>query len=73
MRVFEALASGALLVQNASCTEANDYFINGQDFVAYKSAKHAVELIKYYLAHPKERERIAKNGQKTDFLANMKK
>jgi len=64
MRTFEALATGAFLVQNASCTEANDYFINGQDFVAYKSAKHAVELIKYYLAHPKERKRIARNGQK---------
>ena len=64
MRTFEALATGALLVQNASCTEANDYFINGRDFVVYKSVQHAVKFIKYYLAHPKERVRIARQGQK---------
>jgi len=64
MRTFEALACGTLLVQNASCTDIPNHFINGQDLVLYRSPKEAVDLIRYYLAHPKERERIARAGQK---------
>jgi len=64
MRTFEALACGALLVQNASCSEINDYFTNGKDFVSYRSCKQAANLIKYYLAHPKEAEMIARSGQR---------
>jgi len=64
MRTFEALASGALLVQNASCTDIAKYFTNGQDFVAYRTPQEAVDLIKYYLNHPKQREKIARQGQK---------
>lgn len=65
MRTFEALSTGCLLVQNASCTDIKYHFKNGKDLVLYKTKEEAVNLIKYYLKNPDKREKIAKQGQKT--------
>lgn len=62
MRVFEAMASGALLItDNADGLE--DLFRNGEHLIIYRSDTALPNLIDYYLKHPEERERIARQGQ----------
>ncbi len=63
MRVFEALASGALLITDeADGLEA--LFIDGQHLVVYHNDDDLIDLIEYYLEHDDERERIAAAGRK---------
>ena len=62
MRVFEALASGALLITD----EANgleDLFIDGKHLVIYHNDDDLLDLIEYFLEHDDERERIAAAGK----------
>jgi len=71
MRSFEALGTGALLIQNASCTDITKCFVDRKDLVLYNSPQEAVKLIKYYLKHPKERRMIAREGQKKVFKYHL--
>lgn len=61
MRVFEALATGRLLV-----TDKVDYldelFVDGEDLVTYSGEDDLMDKIRYYLEHEEERLRIAANG-----------
>jgi glycosyltransferase involved in cell wall biosynthesis len=63
MRVFEALAAGAVLVTDRIENGLSDLFIEGEHYVGYSTADEAVERIAHLLAHPPERERIAAAGQ----------
>ena len=62
MRVFEALASGSLLVTDAACG-LDELFEDRKHFVRYEDAT-LIETIRYYIEHPEERERIAAAGRK---------
>jgi len=62
MRVFEALAAGALLVTDRIGNGLGDLFQEGIHYVGYASADEAIEAIAHHLAHPAERERIAAAG-----------
>lgn len=64
MRSLEALAAGALLMQNASCTDIKFHFKNNEHLVLYNSASEAEKKIGYFLKNDKERQKIAANGQK---------
>src|SRR5262249_51179957 len=58
MRAFETTAAGALLFQEADNCEVSNYFVPGQEFVAYTDA-NLEELLEYYLIHEEERRAIA--------------
>lgn len=62
MRVFEALASGALLITDHA-VGLEDLFTDGQELVLYRSAEEALSLIRYYLDNDAAREKIAAAGQ----------
>ncbi len=62
MRLFEATGCGALLITDYK-DNLNELFEIGKEVVAYRSIEECSELIKYYLAHPDEAEKIAKAGQ----------
>lgn len=62
MRTFEVLGCGGFyLTQWTPAIE--HYFKNHYHLVWSKSAVETRELVDYYLAHPQEREKIARQGQ----------
>ncbi len=61
MRVFEAMASGALLITDEA-DGLEDLFEDGRHLVIYRNDNDALELIDYYLKHDEDRERIASAG-----------
>ncbi len=63
MRVFEALCSGRLLLTNAIPNGLEELFENRKHLVIYHNSEELIELARYYLEHPDEREAIAKAGQ----------
>lgn len=65
MRVFEAMASGALLVTDRIGNGLSDLFEEGAHYVGYSTIPEALGKIDYYLAKTEERERIACAGQQT--------
>lgn len=62
MRLYEATGVGALLLTDRK-DNLGELFEIGKEVVAYSSAEEAVELIRYYLAHPDEAQAIARAGQ----------
>jgi spore maturation protein CgeB/SAM-dependent methyltransferase len=62
MRVFEALASGALLITDEA-DGLEDLFEDGKHLIIYRTDEEAGEKVQYYLAHPEEREAIAEAGR----------
>jgi len=62
MRVFEGLASGALLITDMA-EGLEDLFEDGKHLVIYRDDEELCGLIQYYLEHPEERMAIAKAGQ----------
>lgn len=62
-RVFEAMAAGALLLTPRIANGIQELFTENEQLVFYDDAKDAKRLIKHYLAHPEQRERIARAGQ----------
>jgi hypothetical protein len=67
MRVFEGMASGALLVTDRVANGLDRIGQAGVHFVTYTSAEDAVNKIRHYLAHAEEREAIAAEGQRHVF------
>jgi glycosyltransferase involved in cell wall biosynthesis/2-polyprenyl-3-methyl-5-hydroxy-6-metoxy-1,4-benzoquinol methylase/Flp pilus assembly protein TadD len=61
MRVFEAMASGALLITDEA-DGLEDLFEDGVHLVIYRDDKDALDVIDYYLRHDEDRERIALAG-----------
>ncbi|MFQ5482018.1 MAG: glycosyltransferase, partial [Nitrospinaceae bacterium] len=62
MRVFEALCSGSLLITD-DAAGLDDFFQDRTHLVKYQDAQ-LIDLIRHYLEHPGERERIAAQGRK---------
>ena len=64
MRVFEALASGALLVTNRlNGNGLNELFEEDCHYVAYESDDELLDKLAFYLAHDAARDRIARAGR----------
>jgi hypothetical protein len=71
-RYIEAIASGSLLVA-PEVSGIRRFFEPGKHFVSFDSVDKAVDVITYYLAHPDEREAIARQGQKqAEYLISSK-
>ncbi|GJL78150.1 MAG: hypothetical protein NPINA01_11390 [Nitrospinaceae bacterium] len=63
MRVFEALCSGSLLVTDeARGSGLTDLFQDGEHLALFSEA-NLIDRIRYYLEHPEERLRIARQGR----------
>lgn len=62
MRVFEAMASGALLITDEA-EGLEDLFQDGRHLVIYRRDEDLFERIAYYLEHEEERAAIARAGQ----------
>ena len=62
MRFFEALACQKLLVTKRIANGQDTLFREGEHFVAYDGLDDLVEVIRFYLEHDDERERIARQG-----------
>jgi len=64
MRVFEALCCGSmLLTDEATGSGLSELFLDRQHLVIYRNRQELVELARYYLEHPEEREEIARKGR----------
>lgn len=63
MRLFETTGMGALLITDHK-TNLNHIFTIDKEVVSYKTKEELEEKILYYLSHEKERQQIAKQGQK---------
>jgi hypothetical protein len=63
MRTFEAMGCGALLVTEDVRQGQEQLFQAGRHCVTYGSRDELFEKIDYFLAHPQEREEIAREGQ----------
>lgn len=63
-RIFEGMACGRMVITDRlpEVTHINDLFIENKDIVYYDSAEDAIEKIRYYASHTRERETIAKAG-----------
>ena len=64
MRIFEILAAGALLVTNALAgDDLHRLGLEDREHLAlYRSPRGLFDVIEHFLAHPDERERIARAG-----------
>jgi hypothetical protein len=65
MRVFEALASGTMLITDRIKNGLKDLFVEGQDLVCYSSDEELISKLNLYLRDPGERERIGGHGRQT--------
>ena len=63
MRIFETLGTGCFLITE-HFEGLKRYFKPDEELVTFRSKDELIEKIRYYLDHPKEREAIAKRGQK---------
>lgn len=61
LRSFEIMGSKGFLLSNYQ-RDADEYFINGTDYVYYTDYEDLERKVDYYLTHPKERKEIADNG-----------
>jgi ubiquinone/menaquinone biosynthesis C-methylase UbiE len=61
MRVFEALATGKLLVTDR-VEYLDELFEDGIHLVTYSNERELIEKISYYLENDEKREEIARNG-----------
>lgn len=63
MRLYEATGSGTMLLTDHK-DNLDEIFKVGKEVVNYYSADDLIEKIRYYSSHPRERNQIAKAGQK---------
>lgn len=63
-RIFEGMACGKMVITDRipESTGIKSIFEEDRDIVYYDTAEEAVEKIRYYLSHEKERKEIALNG-----------
>jgi spore maturation protein CgeB len=62
MRVFDIMACGGFLLTDYRA-DLEELFEVGREVVYYQDGRDLCKKIEYYLAHPKERETIARCGQ----------
>ena len=62
MRVFEALAGGALLVTSPIENGIHDLLRAGEHFIEFRDDRELHAALEYYLAHDRDREHIAQAG-----------
>jgi len=62
-RTYEIMGSGGLLL-TSDTPEIRRLFTPGEDLIVSSSPEQTVELVKYYLETPDERQRISAQGQK---------
>jgi hypothetical protein len=60
-RTFEIPATGGFMLQERT-EEAQTFFEEGKECAMFADADELVEKVRYYLAHPEERARIAQAG-----------
>lgn len=60
-RPFEIAACGGFCISGYA-DDFESYYKENEEMVFYRSPADLIEKIRYYLAHPEERERIAKAG-----------
>lgn len=71
MRVFEALASGSLLVTNDLAENGlAELFQDGVHLVTFRDTEELIAKVDYYLTHEEARERIASTGRKAVLSAH---
>jgi spore maturation protein CgeB len=63
MRMFEATGMGACLLTDNK-RNLRDLFEPGVEVVTYENIDDAIQKVEYLLAHDREREAIAKAGQR---------
>lgn len=63
MRVFEGAAAGALVLTDPVQNGFDELFEPGKEVIVYQDDDDLVAKVDYYLAHPQEREAIARAGQ----------
>jgi len=63
MRVFEAMAAGALLVTDRIGNGLSELFEEGTHYIGYSTIAEALGKIDYFLEKSAERDRIARAGQ----------
>lgn len=61
-RIFRSLASGRMFLTE-HCSGMEEHFQNHRDLVWFETPEEGLDLIRYYLEHPVERERIASAGR----------
>ncbi len=61
-RVFDILSCGGFCLTNYQ-KEIDEYFVDGEELVMYRSMEDLENKIQYYLEHEEEREKIARRGQ----------
>lgn len=61
-RVFHSMASGTFFLSRYF-PGLETIFENGKHLAWFKSIPEAVELVKYYVEHPRARKQVAKNGR----------
>lgn len=69
LRIFEALSAGCFLLTDY-CDEVAELFEIGKEIEVFRSAAELKEKVEYYLAHPQEREAIARCGH-AKFLSHF--
>ena len=63
LRVFDVLSAGGFLLTDYR-EELCQQFENQTDLVVFENTADLLQKADYYLTHEKERQQIAKNGQK---------
>ncbi len=63
MRLFEATGCGAMLITDEK-KNLGEIFKVGKEIITYSDVDDLIEKLKYYLKNDKEREKIAKAGQR---------
>lgn len=63
LRIFEAISAGCFLLTDY-CEEIASLFTPGEEIEVFRSRAELKDKVRYYLANPKERERIASNGRR---------
>jgi spore maturation protein CgeB len=62
MRLYEATGVGAMLLTDRK-DNLHELFEIDKEVVSYSSKEEAAELVRYYLDHPEESQKIAQAGQ----------
>ncbi|MDA8235170.1 MAG: glycosyltransferase [Clostridia bacterium] len=62
MRTFEIMGSQGFMISPRT-TALEKMFTNGKHLMLVDTPEQTLEVVKYYLKHPEEREAIAKEGQ----------
>jgi spore maturation protein CgeB len=61
LRTLEIMTMGAFQLCE-QCEDLADYYADGEEIVSYKDWDDLVEKIRHYLANPRRRDEVARNG-----------